>query len=77
MQIVSAEKHRRSVAKSLSYRVLSISVDWLVVYFFTRNAALSVGIVILVDGYSTILYYLHERVWAHVHWGRDQKTPQP
>ena len=72
-QMVSAEKHRRSAAKSLSYRILSISVDAVVAYFFTRNVALSAGIVIFVDGYSTLLYYLHERVWAHIHWGRDKK----
>ncbi len=65
-----AELHRRSIAKSVSYRIVSITVDALVAYFFTRDVALSAGIVIFVDGYSTLLYYLHERVWAHIHWGR-------
>jgi uncharacterized membrane protein len=66
----SSEKHKRSGLKALSYRILSISVDSMVAYFFTQNVALSAGIVILVNGYSTILYYAHERVWAHIHWGR-------
>lgn len=66
------ENHRRSFAKSISYRVFSVIVDAFVAYFFTHNITLSVGIVIFVDGYSTILYYLHERAWAHVNWGRAE-----
>ncbi len=71
MKIISAELHRRSIVKSVSYRIVSITVDYFVAYFFTRDIALSAGIVIFVDTYSTFLYYLHERVWAHIHWGRQ------
>ena len=67
------EKHRRSAVKSATYRTLSISVDSMVAYFFTRDVVLSFWIVLLVNGYSTVLYYLHERVWAHVTWGREKK----
>lgn len=70
MEIKPKERHRRTGAKSISYRILSISVDSLVAYFFTRDAALSATIVIFVNGYSTALYYLHERIWAHIEWGR-------
>lgn len=67
------EKNRRSATKSATYRVLSLCVDSMVAYFFTRDVTLSAGIVLLVNGYSTVLYYLHERVWAHIQWGREQK----
>jgi uncharacterized membrane protein len=70
MKLKPAELHRRSIAKSFSYRIAHLMVDSMVAYFFTRDVALSAGIVILVNTYSTILYYLHERVWAHIHWGR-------
>jgi len=66
------EVHPRSIAKSITYRVLSLSADSGVAYFFTRDVALSAGIVILVNTYSTLLYYLHERVWAHIFWGRQK-----
>lgn len=71
MILKPAELHRRSIAKSISYRVVSIAVDSAVAYYFTRSIALSAGIVIFVDTYSTIVYYLHERVWAHIHYGRQ------
>jgi uncharacterized membrane protein len=69
-----AEKHRRSVTKSVTYRALSISIDSMVAYFFTHSVILSFWIVLFVNGYSTVLYYIHERVWAHVAWGREKKT---
>jgi uncharacterized membrane protein len=70
MKHKAAEKHSRSLLKSISYRMLSITADSITAYFFTHDVALSAGIVILVNGYSTILYYAHERVWANIHWGR-------
>jgi uncharacterized membrane protein len=71
---IPIEKNRRSATKSATYRMLSLCVDSVVAYFFTRNAALSAGIVLLVNGYSTVLYYLHERVWAHIKWGREERS---
>ena len=70
MPLKPAETNPRSIAKSISYRVVSVAVDYTVAYFFTHNIALAAGVVLFVDSYSTLLYYLHERVWAHIHWGR-------
>ncbi len=72
MKHTAVEKHSRSVTKAISYRLLSITVDSIVAYFITRDALLSLGIVIFVNSYSTVLYYLHERVWANIHWGRKK-----
>lgn len=66
-----AEVHKRSIAKSITYRLLSLSADSTVAYLVTRDLALSAGIVIFVNVYSTLLYYVHERVWAHIQWGRQ------
>lgn len=66
----SSEKHTRSLIKSISYRIISILADSIAAYFFTRDVATSVGIVIILNTYSTILYYLHERLWSRIKWGR-------
>lgn len=73
MKTKPAEKHSRSLFKSISYRIVSITADSIAAYFFTRDATLSAGIVLVVNGYSTVLYYLHERAWANIHWGRIKK----
>lgn len=70
MKSQTHEKHRRSLIKSISYRILSILADTIAAYFFTRDAVLTAGIVGFVNLYSTGLYYIHERVWARVSWGR-------
>ncbi|MEK7604223.1 MAG: DUF2061 domain-containing protein [Patescibacteria group bacterium] len=77
MKFSALEWHKRSIVKSISYRVLSLTVDSLVAYLFTRDVALSATIVIVVNTYSTVLYYLHERVWAHIHWGHTRLLATP
>lgn len=64
------ENRKRSLVKSLTYRLLSMSVDLAVAYYVTREIMLALGIVAFVNGYSTILYYVHERAWGHIYWGR-------
>lgn len=73
MKIKPAEKHSRSVVKAISYRIVSIIADGIAAYILTRSFAMTIGLVTLVNTYSTVLYYLHERVWANIHWGRLQK----
>ena len=63
------ETRARSIVKSISYRLMSIIIDIGVAYFFTRKLSLSLGIVLLVNAYSTFLYYGHERIWNKIRWG--------
>lgn len=73
MKKQSGEKHTRSLIKSISYRILSMTADTIAAYALTRSTAMTIGIVILVNTYSTVLYYFHERVWANIHWGRRKQ----
>ncbi len=65
------EKRSRSVVKAIAYRTLSITVDSLVAYFFTKNFVATLSIVIIVNGYSAVLYYIHEPIWSRIAWGRN------
>ncbi len=69
-KIAAHDKRRRTLVKAIAYRVLSISADTVAAYLFTRSTVATFAIVAVVNGYSTVLYYIHERVWAHIHWGR-------
>lgn len=64
------EKHSRSIAKAISYRIVSVIVDLSLVYALTRKIELTVGIVILSNAVSIFVYYFHERAWNKVHFGR-------
>lgn len=64
-------KRVRSLAKAVSYRLLGSGVSVLVVLAFTGNMALSgaIGLGDLVI--KTFAYYIHERIWANIAWGRN------
>lgn len=63
----------RSLTKALSYRLLGSSMSLIVVYLMTGNIVLSgtVGFADLV--LKTIGYYVHERIWARIEWGRSYR----
>jgi uncharacterized membrane protein len=60
---------QRSVVKAVTYRIIIVCLDFLVVYLLTGKVAVAVGFMIISNTYTTILYFLHERLWAHIRWG--------
>lgn len=62
--------HSRSLAKSISWRIIGTMDTVLLAYYFsgTIEAAVSIGGIELVT--KITLYYLHERMWAAIRWGR-------
>ena len=64
---------KRSVAKSITFRITIIISDTIIVLALTHRYDLALGFVILTNLASTLIYYFHERVWAHIHWGSLQK----
>jgi len=65
------EKHARSIVKALTYRAVIIVADSILVYVLTRRFDLAAGFVVISNIYSTALYFLHERVWNDIHWGKQ------
>jgi uncharacterized membrane protein len=60
----------RSLAKTISWRTVG-SIDTLVLgYVFTGNLIIAGSIASTEVITKIALYYLHERGWAHVKWGR-------
>ena len=65
-----SEKHSRSVIKALSWRLFGAIDTFLIALLFTGQAGTSglIGVTELIT--KIFLYYLHDRAWAHIHWGR-------
>ncbi len=63
------ESHRRSVAKTISYRVLASLVTTLIAWGMTGR--MSTGFKIgMIDGVMKLIgYFLHERAWARIKYG--------
>ena len=64
------ESHSRSIAKAVSYRVFGSMTTALVFFVFSSDATLSLGAGGLDIVVKTGLYFLHERLWNHITYGR-------
>jgi len=62
-----ADKPIKSLMKSVSWRIVGTLDTMIISYFITGkiSLALSIGSVEVLT--KTILYYFHERIWAHIH----------
>jgi uncharacterized membrane protein len=60
----------RSFAKALSYRIWGTLSSVAVAYVITRNAALSATIAFWETVVKVFIYYIHERGWNYIQWGR-------
>lgn len=67
------ETKKRSLVKSVSYRIFSFSSDLLVVFLVTSRLDFAVSVVVMTNIASTLIYFFHERVWGNFSWGRVRK----
>jgi len=61
---------KRSLAKSITYRLLAIVALLTVTLFITKNLSASLLITIGFQAIMTLVYFLHERVWDRIKWGK-------
>jgi uncharacterized membrane protein len=64
------EHHTRSVIKGVSWRVIATLTTTGLVYAFTGEFALALEVGFLELVLKLLFYYLHERVWGRIPWGR-------
>jgi uncharacterized membrane protein len=67
---LSEESTLRSVVKAISWRVVGTSAAIIIAFVVTGSltVASTIGILHMIS--NTILYFLHERVWNRIRWGR-------
>jgi uncharacterized membrane protein len=62
-----ADKPIKSIMKSVSWRIVGTIDTMILSYFITGKITVAVSIGSLEVLTKTILYYFHERLWAHIH----------
>ena len=70
------ESHYRSIAKAVSYRILGSSVTALIFFVLTGKGSLSLGAGALDMILKIGAYFIHERIWNHINFGRTTKAPE-
>ncbi|MFT5819872.1 MAG: putative membrane protein [Crocinitomix sp.] len=65
-----ADKWKRSLVKTLSWRAIGTIDTILISYFLTGTleVALSIGGIELIT--KMMLYFFHERIWNQINWGK-------
>jgi len=69
------ESNYRSLVKAVCYRVLGSAATALIVFILSGKPGLSVGTGALDMVTKIGLYYLHERLWERIPFGRP-KPPE-
>ncbi len=66
------DSHKRSIAKTFSWRLVALVITGTVTWILTRELALAVSIGL----YDTLVklgaYYMHERMWIRISFGRTE-----
>ena len=60
----------RSLVKTISWRITGSGATFMIAYFISGNFAVSGTIAAIQLVCNTILYYVHERVWNNIEYGR-------
>lgn len=69
------ETNKRSIVKGISWRVLATTTTIAIVYFFFDRLDLAIAAGMIETVLKVGLYWLHERAWFKVLWGKKKIEP--
>lgn len=64
------ETRLRSIVKAVVYRLLIVLSIFIITYLETGRLSDAAAITGITAITGTIIYYIHERVWSNISWGR-------
>ena len=64
------ERVPRSLVKAITFRGVIMVSDSLIIGAITHSYSVTFWVVIASNVASTVLYFLHERVWNTISWGK-------
>jgi len=64
---------KRSLAKTITYRFISSAIGFLVVWVLSDNIKTGAMFSIAELVYKPLQYYIHERIWQRVKWGKNEE----
>jgi len=69
------ETNTRSIVKGISWRVVATTTTIAIVYFFFDRLDLAIAAGMIETVLKVGLYWVHERAWFKVRWGRKKIEP--
>jgi sulfate adenylyltransferase large subunit len=71
----SVETRARSAAKAFTWRVTGSADTFMLAALISRNLHIAAGVALAEVLTKTVLYYIHERAWTLIRWGRRSDLP--
>jgi adenylylsulfate kinase len=65
---------KRSLVKALTWRVIALGTTFVSIYIITGKLQFALQGTVLTNTINFILYYVHERGWNKIQWGRESKN---
>jgi len=65
---MNRETNLRSLVKAITYRLIIIILDFSVIYLLTGKLSIAVGFMLISNLYTSVAYFLHERLWNKIKW---------
>lgn len=65
------DSNRRSLAKTLTWRITGSASTFTIAYMVTGSFGISSLVAVIQMCVNTVLYWLHERAWTRILWGRN------
>jgi adenylylsulfate kinase len=69
------ETNKRSIVKGITWRVVATTTTIAIVYFFFDRLDLAIAAGMIETVLKVGLYWIHERAWFKIRWGRKKIEP--
>ncbi len=69
------ETNTRSIVKGISWRVVATTTTIIIVYVFFGRLDLAIAAGVMETVFKVALYWLHERAWFKIRWGKKRIEP--
>lgn len=66
------ESHKRTIIKTVVFRIFGVIITFVITYLLTNKVVESGEIAIITNIALMIAYYIHERIWDKVDYGRSK-----
>jgi len=64
------EHPKRTLVKTVTWRIIALVTTIGVVYAYSGDFTKSLTVGVIANALKMFLYYVHERVWNRIHFGR-------
>ena len=69
------ETNLRSIVKGISWRVIATTTTIIIVYIFFGRLDLAIAAGLIETVLKVALYWLHEKIWQRIKWGKERIEP--